>query len=149
MLMDQGKKIQDILSLQDELVHHCAVWNVKPWLELEMSTPQLKALFLICGEKQIRMRELARRLGGSFSNATVLVDRLVDRGLVERRAEPQDRRVVLVRTTEDGRRLIERLVTSWRALSAPLLKKLAPEDLATVAKALRVILEATRDKRED
>src|SRR5215204_5478780 len=135
--MDQGKKIQDILSLQDELVHHCAVWNVKPWLELEMSTPQLKALFLICGEKQIRMRELARRLGGSFSNATVLVDRLVDR------------RVVLVRTTEDGRRLIERLVTSWRALSAPLLKKLAPEDLATVAKALRVILEATRDKRED
>jgi DNA-binding MarR family transcriptional regulator len=121
--MDQGKKIQDILSLQDELVHHCAVWNVKPWLELEISTPQLKALFLICGEKQIRMRELARRLGGSFSNATVLVDRLVDRGLVERRAEPQDRRVVLVRTTEDGRRLIERLVTSWRALSAPLLKK--------------------------
>jgi DNA-binding MarR family transcriptional regulator len=55
----------------------------------------------------------------------------------------------LVQTTEDGRRLIERLVASWRALSAPLLKKLGPEDLATVAKALRVILEATRDKRED
>jgi DNA-binding MarR family transcriptional regulator len=68
-----------------------------------MSTPQLKALLLISREKGIRMRELARRLGGSFSNATVLVDRLVDRDLVKRLADPQDRRVVLVRATEgDG-----------------------------------------------
>lgn len=53
------------------------------------------------------MRELARKMGGSFSNATVLVDRLVERGLVERLAESQDRRVVLVWVSEEGRRLIE------------------------------------------
>jgi DNA-binding MarR family transcriptional regulator len=68
-----------------------------------MSTLQLKALLLVSGEKGIRMRELARRLVGSFSNATVLVDRLVDRDLVECLADPQHRRVVLVRATEgDG-----------------------------------------------
>ncbi|MDP8951947.1 MAG: MarR family transcriptional regulator [Actinomycetota bacterium] len=111
-----------------------------------MSTPQLKALLLISEEKGIRMRELSRRLGGSFSNATVLVDRLVDRGLVERLAEPEDRRVVLVRATEEGRHLIERLVTSWRTLSAPLLETLASEDLATVQRALRLLLKAARDQ---
>jgi DNA-binding MarR family transcriptional regulator len=140
--MDRTEEIQSILRLEDELMHHRAVWDAGPWLELNMSTPQLKALLLISEEEGIRMRELARKLGGSFSNATVLVDRLVDRGLVERLAEPQDRRVVLVRATEEGQRLIERLVTSWRTLSAPLLEALAPEDLATVRTALRVLLEA-------
>jgi len=144
--MDQAEEIQNILELQDQLVHYRKVWDVGPWLELDMSTPQLKALLLISEEKGIRMRELAHRLGGSFSNATVLVDRLVDRGLVERMAEPQDRRVVLVRATEDGQHLIEQLATSWRTLSAPLLEALTSEDLATIRKALRVLLEAAQNR---
>src|SRR5215213_47685 len=84
--MDQAEEIQNILDLQDQLVRYRKVWDVGPWLELDMSTPQLKALLLISEEKGIRMRELAHRLGGSFSNATVLVDRLVDRGLGGRAA---------------------------------------------------------------
>jgi DNA-binding MarR family transcriptional regulator len=143
-LVAQTEEIRDILRLHDELVRHRALWDVEPWLELDMSTPQLKALLLISEEEGIRMRELARRLGGSFSNATVLVDRLVDRGLVERLADPQDRRVVLVRVADEGQQLIEQLVTSWRTLSTPLLEALAPEDLTKVHEALRVLLEAAR-----
>jgi DNA-binding MarR family transcriptional regulator len=143
--MGRADEIQNILELQDELVRYRAVWDVRPWLELDMSTPQLKALLLISEERGIRMRELSRRLGGSFSNATVLVDRLVDRGLVERLAKPEDRRVVLVRATKEGRRLIEQLVTSWRTLSAPLLETLTSEDLATVQRALRLLLKAARE----
>lgn len=144
--MGQTEEVQSILKLQDELIHSRVAWDVEPWLGLEMSTPQLKALLLISEEKEIRMRELARRLGGSFSNATVLVDRLVERGLVERMAEPQDRRVVLVHTTEEGRQLIECLVTSWRALSAPLLENLNSEERATVQEALRLLLKAAREE---
>lgn len=146
--MGQTEEIRDILRLQDELVHHRTVWNAEPWLELNMSTPQFKALLLISEEEGVRMRELARRLGGSFSNATVLVDRLVDRGLVERLADPQDRRVVLVRATEDGRQLIEQLVTCWRTLSASLLEALDPQDLSTIHEALRVLLKASRQNRK-
>ena len=111
-LVAQTEEIRNILRLQDELVHHRALWDAESWLELDMSTPQLKALLLISEEEGIRMRELARRLGGSFSNAAVLVDRLVDRGLVERVADPQDRRVVLVRAIDEGQQLIDELVTS-------------------------------------
>lgn len=118
-IMAETEEIRDILRLQDELVRHRTVWDAGPWLGLNMSTPQLKALLLISEEAGIRMRELARKLGGSFSNATVLVDRLVDRGLVERLADPQDRRVVLVQTADEGQQLIEQLITSWRTLSAP------------------------------
>ncbi len=142
--MDRGEEIQDILELQDELIRHRAMWDVEPWLGLDMSTPQFKALILIYEEEAVRMRELARRLGGSFSNATVLVDRLVDRGLVERMADPQDRRVVLVRVTKEGRYLVEQLITSWRSLSPSLLKTLDPEDLTKVSEALRVLVKAAQ-----
>ena len=148
-LVAQAEEIRDILRLQDELVRHRVIWDAEPWLELNMSTPQLKALLLISEEAGIRMRELARRLGGSFSNATVLVDRLVDRGLVERLADPQDRRVVLVRAADEGRQLIEQLVTSWRTLSSPLLETLTPEDLSKVHEALRVLLEAAQRNHQE
>jgi DNA-binding MarR family transcriptional regulator len=147
-LVAQREEIRDILRLHDELVRHRTLWDAEPWLELDMSTPQLKALLLISEEEGIRMRELARRLGGSFSNATVLVERLVDRGLVERLADHQDRRVVLVRATEEGRQLIEQLVTCWRSLSASLLEALEPEDLSAVHEALRVLLKASRHNHE-
>src|SRR5215212_3920319 len=142
--MGQAEEIQNILKLQGELMRHRVVWDLEPWLGLEMSTPQLKALLLISEEEGIRMRDLARRLGGSFSNTTVLVDRLVERGFAERLAEPQDRRVVLVRATKEGRRLVEQLVTSWRALSSPLLETLDQSDLVTVHEALRVLLKAAQ-----
>jgi DNA-binding MarR family transcriptional regulator len=144
MRMDRGEEIQDILELQDELIRHRAMWDVEPWLGLDMSTPQFEALILIYEEEGVRMRELARRLGGSFSNATVLVDRLVDRGLVGRMADSQDRRVVLVRVTKSGRHLVEQLVTSWRSLSPSLLKALDPDDLTKVSEALRVLVKAAQ-----
>ncbi len=142
--MGQKEEVEDILRLQDEIIQRRAVWDLGPWLELNMSTPQLKALLLISEEEAIRMRELARKLGGSFSNATVLVDRLVDRGLVERLMEPEDRRVVLVRATAEGKALIEQLVTSWRALSEPVLEMLDPEDLAALRRGLGALLDVSK-----
>lgn len=143
--MGQKSEIQNILDLQDEIVHRRAMWDAGPWLELNMSTPQLKALLLINEEKVIRMRELARKLGGSFSNATVLVDRLVDRGLVERLVEPDDRRVVLVQTTKQGKALIEQLITSWRALSESILERMDPDDLAALTRGLNAVLQASKE----
>jgi len=147
--MDRGEAIDRLMKLQDDLIHQRAVWDAEPWLGLNMSTPQLKALLLISEDDRLRMRELARRLGGSFSNATVLVDRLVERGLVERLADPQDRRVVLVRVSPKGRGIIEGLVTSWRTLSPSLLDRLSSEDLQALERGLTALLEASRDREAE
>lgn len=57
------------------------------------------------------MRELARRLGYDPSNFTGIVDRLEQRGLVDRRADPADRRVRQLVLTADGRDLRRDLET--------------------------------------
>ena len=48
------------------------------------------------------MSRLAELLDVSFSNATGIVDRMAERGLVERVRVPDDRRVVLVRIGRQG-----------------------------------------------
>ncbi len=55
------------------------------------------------------MRSLADEWGCDASNATWIVDRLERRGLAERRADPTDRRVRLVRLTALGVKTRDRL----------------------------------------
>lgn len=48
------------------------------------------------------MSELSAALLVSNGNATVIVDRLVSEGLVERQVVPEDRRALLVKLTDQG-----------------------------------------------
>ena len=54
------------------------------------------------------MGEVAEALLFSSGAATKLFDRLVERGLVERSADPNDRRCVIVSLTDEGSALIDR-----------------------------------------
>lgn len=54
------------------------------------------------GKPGLRMNELAKAVVISKSGLTSLVDRMADRGLVERAPDPSDRRAVLVALTPGG-----------------------------------------------
>jgi DNA-binding MarR family transcriptional regulator len=51
------------------------------------------------------LSRIARQLGMHTTTVSLTVDRLVDRKLVRRRADPQDRRTTLVTISKDGRAL--------------------------------------------
>ena len=90
--------------------------------------------------------ELTRALLVTGGNVTVIVERLVDLGLAERRPVPHDRRAVLVRLTERGRRLMQRAIPRHRRDVELLLKGLAASDLARLRDllgALNRTLEAS------
>lgn len=62
--MGRAEEIRDSTKVQEEVIQHQAVWDAGPWLELDMSTAQFKALLLDFEEQGIRMRELARKMSG-------------------------------------------------------------------------------------
>ncbi len=72
--------------------------------------PQYDALLRLslAGGTCLRMGEVADALLFSSGAATKVFDRLVERGLVERGADPDDRRTVLVGLTDEGRALFAR-----------------------------------------
>ncbi|WP_193604612.1 MarR family winged helix-turn-helix transcriptional regulator [Nocardioides dongkuii] len=64
-----------------------------------------------------RMQELARALLYSSGSATKVIDRLVERDLVERSAHDSDRRVVFVSLTPAGLDLARKAVAGHRELA--------------------------------
>jgi MarR family transcriptional regulator, organic hydroperoxide resistance regulator len=70
--------------------------------EFELSPPQVMALRQLDPDEPKPMSELASALRCDNSNVTGIVDRLEDRGLVERHAAEHDRRVKMLRITARG-----------------------------------------------
>ena len=71
--------------------------------EFDLSPQQAKAFHEL--RRPLSMGELADRLFCDASNVTGIVDRLEARGLVERQADPDDRRVRRLVLTDAGREL--------------------------------------------
>jgi DNA-binding MarR family transcriptional regulator len=73
------------------------------------------------------------------------LDKLEGKGLVERCADPDDRRVVRVRLTPAGRELIDRVVAVHIANEERMLSVLSPADREVLDGALRRLLIALGD----
>ena len=72
-----------------------------------VSMTHMHVMWLLQHHGELPMSRMAELLDVSFSNATGIVDRMEERGLVERVRVPGDRRVVLVRVAEKGRQALE------------------------------------------
>ena len=103
--------------------------------ELGLTPGHMKTMFELDADEGRSMGDVAAALMCDASNATWLVDRLEERGLVERRPYPGDRRVKAVVLTEEGAKLrallMERLATPPEELVA-----LDREDLEALHDAL-------------
>lgn len=110
------------------------------WANLELTVPQLRALFVIHRGDQTSVSQLARRLESRLSSTSVLVDRLVKAGMVSRTADASDRRRVLLDVTKEGSDLIERLRRGRVDLRTWLLA-LSPETLDGLVVGLRALAE--------
>jgi DNA-binding MarR family transcriptional regulator len=70
-----------------------------------ISMTHLHILWLLEHHGDLTMGHLADLVDVSLSNASGLIDRMEERGLVERIRVPDDRRVVLVRVSPEGARM--------------------------------------------
>ena len=90
--------------------------------------------------RALRMTDLAARVMLSPSGLTRLVDRLVARGLVHRRTDPQDGRVALASLTDDGLRQLRRAArTHLRGIREHFTGRLDETQLRGVAASLETI----------
>ncbi|GCD33323.1 MarR family transcriptional regulator [Streptomyces chrestomyceticus JCM 4735] len=94
-----------------------------------LSTAQARALIAL--EEPLSMSALAGHLVCDASNATRLIARMQERGLVRREAAPQDRRSKVVTATEEGRALALRVRADMHAVRGAL-EALTPEERAAL-----------------
>ena len=77
------------------------------WEGMDMTIPQIRTLVLLERLGPVRMTYIGRAL----SATTTVVDRLVEKELVDRVTDTNDRRLVMCELTDSGRQSLERF---WR-----------------------------------
>jgi DNA-binding MarR family transcriptional regulator len=121
-------------------------------LRAGISMAQLHILYTLQRTGEMPMSRLAEVLNVSLSNATGLIDRIEERGFVERTHIPEDRRVVLIRVTEAGRQMLEEVDAVSDDLLRSVFGRIGRSQIAGVGRALHELrrgLEATTGVRPD
>ena len=114
----------------------------RPWLLLDLTMAQLKAMMLIVQSGGVRSRELADGLGIAPSAATPLVDRLVDQKLARRDDDPDDRRIIWIRPTAKAQALHNQLLQTNEDVLADVIQALPVDVRPQVHESVRLLLES-------
>jgi DNA-binding MarR family transcriptional regulator len=112
--------IDAVVTGFERLMQRLADSHAPEFLEIDVTMPQAKLLYLLGAAGELHMSDLVARLGTSPATVSGLVDRLVDHGLATRRDDPTDRRQVLVGLTGAGIDFLGR----FRELNARQLREL-------------------------
>jgi DNA-binding MarR family transcriptional regulator len=100
------------------------------WHRGSLSLVHLNVLSVLDADGPLPMGRLADALDVSVASVTGIVDRMEKRGLVERRRDEADRRVVLVDLADGGREALRRISEGRREGLGQLLIQLTDEELS-------------------
>ena len=140
--MDRERTIQQILELLEQLYQAVRQIARGEWLNIDLTMPQLKAMLILFSDGAKRMGLLASDLDVSMPTATGIIDRIAEKGLIERESDPQDRRVVLCRLSEEGHELISHLWKLGEMETRQLLELMTSEELQLVEGGSKAFLRA-------
>lgn len=146
---EKAQLIERILEQEGKMYQMLHPIVPQEWLSVDLTMSQLKvALFLYTGGP-VRMGILAANLGVSLATATGIVDRLVERNILVRETDPEDRRAIICRLSDEGR---ERMAQLWEMRHdrvKKFLERMAPSDLELVLEGMDAILQATRELEQE
>lgn len=104
-----------------------------------LTPSQLSVISTLDRHGPLSMGDLARHERIAKPSTTGIVGRLVDKGLVERKPDPGDRRSAIVAITPKAHQLLERLRKERTAYLALQIDKLDPEDRRVVERAVEIL----------
>jgi DNA-binding MarR family transcriptional regulator len=116
--------------------------RLRQWEESRLTFAQLRVLFLLRRHPGMTTGCLARRLGVTVSTTSGLVAKLVERGLVSRGCNDEDRRQIPLALTEKGRQSAGELARVPKLFIEGVAAELA-DDIETVVAALETLTAAS------
>jgi DNA-binding MarR family transcriptional regulator len=110
---------------------------------------QLFAMQKLAEGPAASLGELARRTFTDPSSVSVVVTRLVERGLVTRTVDSDDRRRVLIALTPQGRAVVRRAPRAAQARLVAAAQALPERQLASLSSGLRALVRGLGQAEED
>ena len=124
-----------------------AFWRMKHAFEREvgLSVATWFLLAMLIDEDGISQGDVSERFEVDPSRITRLAQRLEKEGLLRRKRDPEDNRVVRLHVTEEGRRLIESRQERREGFEDRLRREFSSEEMAEFRRALNVVVRVMED----
>ncbi len=137
-----GASVETILTEVSGWIGDLRCGSMERLVQGNVSLSQMHVLWLLQHQGEMSMSRLAELLDVSMSNATGIVDRMEEKGFVERARVPDDRRLVLVRPGAAGLQALSETETSRRERMRAVLGHLSASERPVVLAALRSLRRA-------
>jgi DNA-binding MarR family transcriptional regulator len=139
-------------ELVQQALAELTAWNPREfitafqrWHQGSISLIHLNVLTLLEASGPMSMGRLADALDISVASITGVIDRMEARGLVERRRDAEDRRVVLVQPAKGARKVFGEIDNRRRKGMQMLLARLSDEELTGLLQGHRALRQARAD----
>jgi DNA-binding MarR family transcriptional regulator len=103
---------------------------------------QLNALIFVKKNREVQMKDLAKRFSVTMPTATSLVDKLIASGYLSRKTYPKDRRVVKIQINRTGQKLLDEAIRQRSSKIDGLLSSLSREDKGELLRILEKITQS-------
>ena len=124
-------------------LRHASADALAPW---DVTPAQVRALVVLARHGELRPGTLAEHLHIAPRSGTEVVDALEERGLVERRPDPDDRRATRVRPTERGTATAGAIRAGRAAEADRFFGVLDDAEREQLVRLLRRVLDGTGDR---
>jgi DNA-binding MarR family transcriptional regulator len=114
---------------------------------LDLKVVEFSILMLVAANPQVNQKQLGAALDISAPNMAVTLDRLVERGWVERVRSTKDRRAMHIHLTASGEELVERAEKIAATMENPALRALSAAERALLIELLLKVATGKASKR--
>ena len=141
--------VRELFELQSR-VHDHAVALVGPMpLPPDLTMQQVRVLGHVAKEPGLSGHELGERLGVSVPTASGLVDRLVDKGLIARSDDPDDRRIRRLHATAEGLDVLREMDSMLGRALGVVIQLMSLEDLDLLLRGTLAMIDAMERARAE
>lgn len=145
--MSENAQVVELPALFKSLVKKMTQeWKNRVPDNLSMS--QFRVLYVLNSEGRKKTTELADILGVTSGAVTGIADKLIDRGFVRRNRDEEDRRVVFLHITNDGKEMVETLLDIQKETMNAFFGSLPEEDIEHLKRIFTFLLDQFGQKDE-
>lgn len=148
--MPDQNSFTEVLSEWTQLFMHRTMRDFSEFMRSwELSMPQVSTMFRLHYRGNCAVSDIAQQLDVSNAAASQMVDRLEQKGLVDRIHHPADRRVRMVQLTERGQALLVEGLQARLSWISDLTRMLSSDQQETIIAALAALTDAARQMETD
>lgn len=148
MQLSRDQEAASVLRSLRMLVHDLRVTSHAVENELGLTGAQLFVLRELDAEPGVSIRRLSERTLTDPSSASVVVARLVERGLVSRHRDPEDARRSVLSVSKRGRTVLERSPEPYQAKLFAALQALPRPRLTQLHLGLSALLDGSKQRHK-